>query len=71
MSTTPNQQPERPPSTEPFLPLHTAVVLLAALVVGLVIGWLTALTGAPAATAVISGLTAAGISTPTLRSLIR
>ncbi|WP_327267216.1 hypothetical protein OG444_40570 (plasmid) [Streptomyces sp. NBC_01232] len=54
----------------PFLSLHTTVVLLTALVVGLVLGGLTALTGAPIAGAVLAGLTSAGSSVPVLRSLI-
>lgn len=59
------------PAAQPFLSLHTTVVLLTALVIGLVIGGLTALTGVPVATAVIAGLTSAGASTPVLRTLIR
>ncbi|MFC7841858.1 hypothetical protein [Streptomyces sp. NPDC057382] len=55
----------------PFLPLHTAVVLLTALVLGLIIGGLTAITGAHPAAAVIAGLTAAGASTAALRTLIK
>ncbi|MEU3670802.1 hypothetical protein [Streptomyces virginiae] len=58
-------------ATQPFLSLHTTVVLLTALVIGLVIGGLTFLTGAPVAAAVIAGLTGTGASTPVLRSLIR
>lgn len=55
----------------PFLSLHTVVVLLTALDLGLVVGGLAALTGAAPAAAVLAGLTAAGASTPALRSLIR
>ncbi|GAA4759440.1 hypothetical protein [Streptomyces sanyensis] len=58
-------------ATQPFLSLHTTVVLLTALVIGLVIGGLTFLTGAPVAAAVIAGLTSAGASTPALRTLIQ
>ncbi|WP_326647239.1 hypothetical protein [Streptomyces sp. NBC_01750] len=54
----------------PFVSLHTAVVLLTALVIGLVIGGLTALADAPIAVAVLAGLTGAGPSVPALRSLI-
>lgn len=63
-------QPERFPP-EPFLSLHTTVVLLVALVIGLVVGGLTALAGSSAAAAVIAGLTASGAATPVLRTLIR
>ncbi|MFE5119915.1 hypothetical protein [Streptomyces sp. NPDC056669] len=56
---------------EPFLTVHTTVVLLTALVIGLVIGGLTALTGVPVPAAVIAGLTSAGASAPVLRTLIR
>ncbi|MBL1120059.1 hypothetical protein JK364_48370 [Streptomyces sp. 110] len=56
---------------EPFLSVHTTVVLLTALVIGLVIGGLTALTGAPVPAAVIAGLTSAGASAPVLRTLIQ
>ncbi|MET9088435.1 hypothetical protein ABZX77_42250 [Streptomyces sp. NPDC004237] len=70
--TPPPAQPGRSgPETEPpFLSLHTAVVLLTALVLGLVVGGLTALTDVPLAGAVLSGLTAAGSTVPVLRSLI-
>ncbi|MFC7841917.1 hypothetical protein [Streptomyces sp. NPDC057382] len=54
----------------PFLSLRTTVVLLAALVIGLVAGGLTVLTGTPVAGAVLAGLTAAGSSVPVLHSLI-
>ncbi|MFH8613154.1 hypothetical protein ACH4D5_37380 [Streptomyces sp. NPDC018029] len=55
----------------PFLSLHSAVVLLAALVIGLVIGGLTVLTGVHVAAAVIAGLASAGSSIPVLHALIR
>lgn len=54
----------------PFMPLHTAVVLLMAVVIGLVAGCLTALTDASVAGAALVGLTAAGASVPVLRTLI-
>ncbi|MEV6734605.1 MULTISPECIES: hypothetical protein [unclassified Streptomyces] len=61
-----------PPDTEPpFLPLHTAVVVLAALFGGLVVGGLTYLGGTHPALAVLAGLTAAGGAVPVLRELIR
>ncbi|MFF1544397.1 hypothetical protein [Streptomyces sp. NPDC058291] len=59
-----------PPPEPPFLSLHTAVVLLTALVIGLITGALTALTGVSAAGAVLAGLAAAGPSVPVLRSLV-
>lgn len=75
MTTTQNPQPPTPtgptPGDEAFLPLRTAVVLLTAVVIGLVIGGLTALTGVPVAAAVITGMTSAGGSIPVLRTLIR
>ncbi|MEU5666533.1 hypothetical protein [Streptomyces longwoodensis] len=67
----PAASPSHEPTAQPFLSLHTTVVLLTALVIGLVIGGLTYLTGVSVATAVIAGLTSAGASTPVLRSLIR
>ncbi|UPZ26687.1 hypothetical protein MUK60_01990 [Streptomyces sp. LRE541] len=63
--------PASAPGTEPFVSLHTAVVLLAAVVIGLVIATLTVLSGAHPATAAITGLTAAGAGTGVLRNLIR
>ncbi|MEV5981912.1 hypothetical protein [Streptomyces sp. NPDC052114] len=57
-------------SSGPFLTVHTAVVLLMATVIGLVVGGLTFLSGATAAGAVLAGLTGAGVSVPTLRGLI-
>ncbi|MFC8201674.1 hypothetical protein ACFUTV_40795 [Streptomyces sp. NPDC057298] len=72
-----NQDPQPPtpagptPGEETFLPLRTTVVLLTAVVIGLVIGCLTALTGVPVAAAVIAGMTSAGGSIPVLRALIR
>ncbi|MFG2295767.1 hypothetical protein [Streptomyces sp. NPDC048603] len=61
-----------PPGGEPpFLSLHTAVVLLCALLAGAVTGGLTFLGGTGAALSVLGGLTAAGVSVPVLRGLIR
>lgn len=54
----------------PFLSLHTTVVLLAALVVGLLTGTLSWWAGSPVAGAVLAGLAGAGSSVPALRSLI-
>ncbi|GAA0473854.1 hypothetical protein [Streptomyces olivaceiscleroticus] len=69
MSTTNATPPSQPPDP-PFLPTHTAVVLLAAALIGLIAGTLTFLADRPAPTAVLTGLGAAGISIPVLRSLI-
>jgi hypothetical protein len=77
MTTTQNPQPSNPhgPNAQgpeqPFLSLHTAVILLTAIVIGLVVGGLTVLTGVQVATAVLAGLAAAGASVSVLRSLIR
>ncbi|CAL9591464.1 hypothetical protein SUDANB120_05254 [Streptomyces sp. enrichment culture] len=60
-----------PPDPGPFLPLHTALVLLAAAFIGVVVGGLTYLSGGPVAAAVLAGLTASGVSVPVLNSLIR
>ncbi|WAU82570.1 hypothetical protein O1Q96_24195 [Streptomyces sp. Qhu-G9] len=74
MTATQNPQPPTPsgPASgqEAFVPLRTAVVLLTAVVIGLVIGGLTALTGIPVAVAVIAGMTSAGGSIPVLCTLI-
>ncbi|MGA5492572.1 hypothetical protein [Streptomyces sp. CL7] len=50
--------------------MHTAVVLLTAIVIGLIVGGLTFLTQHSAPGAVLAGLAAAGLSVPALRSLI-
>ncbi|MFD8543256.1 hypothetical protein [Streptomyces sp. NPDC059649] len=55
----------------PFLSLHTAVVLLISVVIGIVVGCLTALAGTPVPAAVVAGMAAAGAAIPVLRSLIR
>ncbi|MFD7554626.1 MULTISPECIES: hypothetical protein [unclassified Streptomyces] len=60
-----------PESPQPFLSLHTAVILLTAVMIGIVLGALTLLSGAPAPGAIAAGLTSAGGSVPALRSLIR
>ncbi|QES51527.1 hypothetical protein DEJ50_30455 [Streptomyces venezuelae] len=64
MTTAPGGEP-------PFLTLHTAVVLFGSLFIGLVAGGLTFLGGSGAALSVLGGLTAAGVSVPVLRGLIR
>ncbi|MFH8701969.1 hypothetical protein [Streptomyces chartreusis] len=50
--------------------VHTAIVLLIAVVIGLIVGGLTFLSGGAVAAAVLAGLTAAGVSVPVLRTLI-
>ncbi|MEU8776497.1 hypothetical protein [Streptomyces sp. NPDC048606] len=72
MTTHQNSRPTPPPAdNQAFLPLRTAVVLLTALVLGLIVGALTALTGTHPATAVIAGLTTTGAATAALHTLIR
>ncbi len=76
---TTSQSPQPPVSSgstapapePPFLSLHTTVVLLVSLLIGIVVGVLTVLTQAPVAAAVLAGLTAWGASIPIVRSLIR
>ncbi|WP_327417922.1 hypothetical protein [Streptomyces sp. NBC_01233] len=63
--------PQNPTDPEPFLSLHTAVVLLAAILIGVTAGGLTFLGGSGAALGVLAGLTAAGGAVPVLRTLIR
>ncbi|MFU0243081.1 hypothetical protein ACKI1J_46250 [Streptomyces scabiei] len=46
------------------------MVLLIAVIIGLIVGGLTFLSGGAVAAAVLAGLTAAGVSVPGLRSLI-
>ncbi|MBE8477460.1 hypothetical protein IQ210_41575 [Streptomyces sp. 3R004] len=54
----------------PFIPLHTAVVLVISVLIGLVSGGLTFLAGSPLPLSVLTGLGASGTSIPVLRSLI-
>lgn len=65
-------QPPQPPQlpSGPFLSLHTALVLLAASVIGLVFAALTFLSGTSVAEAALAGLISAGGSVPVLRTLI-
>lgn len=70
-SANPSTPSEPSPASQPFLSVHSAVILLTALVAGIVIGGLTALTKVPVAAAVIAGMTSAGSSIPVLRNLIR
>lgn len=62
---------QNPSDPGPFLSLHTAVVLLGAVLIGLAAGGLTYLGGTGAALSVLAGLTAAGVGVPVLRTLIR
>ncbi|MEV8554772.1 hypothetical protein AB0L04_33810 [Streptomyces glaucescens] len=50
--------------------LYTAIILLTALDIGLIVGGLTYLGGTSPADAVLAGLLGAGGSVPVLRSLI-
>ncbi|WP_345022068.1 hypothetical protein [Streptomyces shaanxiensis] len=72
MSSTPGPPPPQPPefSHGPFITLHTAIVLLTAVVIGVIVGGLTFLSGTPAAGAVLAGLLTAGGSVPVLRTHI-
>ncbi len=56
---------------QPFLSLHTAVVLVVALLIGCAAGGLSFLGGVPVALSVLAGLTASGGAVPVLRGLIR
>lgn len=60
-----------PPEPGPFMTLHTAVVLLTAVIIGLVVGGLSYLSGTPLAGAVLAGLLSTGGSVPVLHHLIR
>lgn len=59
------------PPDPPFISMHTAIVLLAAVVIGLVAGGLTFLSDFSGPGAVLTGFGAAGLSVQPLRSLIR
>ncbi|MGI5405305.1 hypothetical protein ACQEV9_00800 [Streptomyces chartreusis] len=67
------EQPIRPENSPPgpFITQHTALILLTALVIGLVVAGLTFLNGTPTAGAVLAGSLSAGGSVPVLRTLIR
>jgi len=54
----------------PFLPLHTAVVLLIGVLIGLVAGGLAFLADSTLPLCTLTGLGATGSSVPMLRSLI-
>lgn len=55
----------------PQLHLRTAVILLAAAIIGMLAGVLTFLSGAPAEGAILAGLTGFGASAPALHVLIQ
>ncbi|WP_405541017.1 hypothetical protein OG478_52685 [Streptomyces phaeochromogenes] len=59
------------PPEPPFISMHTTVVLLTSVVIGLVVGGLTFLSDFSAPGAVLAGLGATGLSVPVLRSLMR
>ncbi|MEV0415674.1 hypothetical protein AB0I68_34130 [Streptomyces sp. NPDC050448] len=64
-----NMPPDTDPDSEPpFLSLHTAVVLIGALLIGFTVGGLSCLGGTPAALAVLA---AAGGAVTVLRGVIR
>ncbi|GAA2523619.1 hypothetical protein GCM10010276_88540 [Streptomyces longisporus] len=64
--------PSGTPSPEPpFLPLHTAVVLLTAAFIGTIMGGLMFLTEHSTPKAVLTGLTVTGACTIALRKMIR
>ncbi|MFJ8637450.1 hypothetical protein [Streptomyces sp. NPDC093568] len=73
MSSAPTPASSNPPGPSqrgPFLTLHTALVLVTAVVIGLVVGGLTFLSGSAAAGAALAGLLGAGGSVPVLHALI-
>ncbi|MER6421132.1 hypothetical protein [Streptomyces sp. NPDC001137] len=63
--------PVTPTPEPPFLSMHTAVVLLTAAVIGLIVGGLTFLSNLSVPGAVLAGLGAGSLSVPVLRLLIR
>lgn len=66
----PTSTPTPPGQPGPFVTVRTAIILLSAAFIGLVVGGLTFLGGEPAATAVLAGLTGAGGSVLGLHKLI-
>lgn len=70
MSSAPAPTPPTPSEPGPFMSLHTALVLLIAVVIGLIVGGLSFLSGTSAAGAVLAGLISTGGSVPVLRTLI-
>ncbi|MEU4584462.1 hypothetical protein AB0F92_20565 [Kitasatospora aureofaciens] len=67
-SPTPTLPPQ--PDPAPFLTVRTAIILLMAAFIGLIVGGLTFLSGGPAAGAVLAGLTGAGASVLGLQKLV-
>lgn len=68
-SSSASPQPDRP-DPAPFMTMHTAIILLAAVIIGLIAGILTFLSGTLVPAAVLAGLSTSGLSIPVLRSLI-
>ncbi|MFJ3791354.1 hypothetical protein [Kitasatospora sp. NPDC090091] len=66
----PAPTPQNQPGPAPFLTVRTAIILVAAVVIGLVVGGLTFLGGGPVAAAVLAGLTGSGASVLGLHQLI-
>ena len=69
-STPPVPPTPQSPTQPPFLTVHTAIILLAAIVIGALVGVLTFLIAPIVAAATLAGLTAFGTSIPILRGLI-
>ncbi|MFC1407491.1 MULTISPECIES: hypothetical protein [Streptacidiphilus] len=68
--TPPAAPPPQPPAQAPFLTMHTAIILLAATLIAIIVGALAFLAGHVVAAAVLAGLGAFGGSIPVLRNLI-
>ncbi|CAM5322040.1 MULTISPECIES: hypothetical protein [Streptomyces] len=74
MTSVPSPNPPIPPENSPpgpFITQHTALILLTAFVIGLIVAGLTFLNGTPTAGAALAGALSAGGSIPALRTLIR
>lgn len=69
-----SSNPPSPPSSQgpgPLVTLRTALVLLLAFIIGLLVAGLSYLSGTSAAGAVLAGLLSSGCSVPTLHHLIQ
>ncbi|MET7356785.1 MULTISPECIES: hypothetical protein [Streptomyces] len=66
----PQPMPPTPQGPEPFMTMHTAIVLLSAAFIGLIAGGLTFLSTEAVPGALLAGLSAFGVSVPVLRQLI-